>query len=402
MLRSVWLTRADAGDILHAKLNLNEMSKRILFFYLTKHSGHYAAAVAIEQAMQRQESSVKTLLMDSFSHTNPVLSKVTLKAYLAVLRTVPEVWEFLYDNPEFKTATKQIRELLNRGNSKKLQKVLLDFAPHAVVCTQGFACGVMASWKRSMAGTHLADLKLVAVLTDYVAHRYWGDPQVDLYIAPTDETAAALQSQGVDPSRIQTVGMPIQTSFNRPVDREKVIASLGLDPQLPKALIMGGSLGLGPIKTVIRKLDRLPQPFDMVVITGTNSDLRRELNRKKSKRRHKIKIMGFVNNINELMEISELIVTKPGGMTTTEALLKQLPMIIINPIPGQEAKNTDFLLAHNVAVKAESASQVRDYVAEFFRNPSRLQLMRQAAAPLGKPNAALEAAQAILRLIEPV
>lgn len=374
------------------------MAKKILFFYLTKYSGHYAAAVAVEEALRAHDPSIKTLLIDSFSHTNPVLSKVTLKAYLAVLRTVPEVWEFLYDNPEFKTATKQIRELLNRGNSKKLQKVLLDFAPDAVVCTQGFACGVMASWKRSMAGTPQANLKLIAVLTDYVAHRYWGDPQVDMYIAPSADTGLALEAQGVGADRIRTVGMPVHHAFNRPVNRDAVIQTLGLTPNLPKVLVMGGSLGLGPIKSVIRKLDRLPQPFDIVCITGSNNELKEALARKHDKRRHLIKVMGFVDNINELMEISEMIVTKPGGMTTTEALIKGLPMIIIKPIPGQEAKNTHFLLAHNVAVNAESTTEVADYVAEFFRNPGRLQSMRAAAAALGRPNAAHDAAREILRL----
>jgi processive 1,2-diacylglycerol beta-glucosyltransferase len=161
---------------------------------------------------------------------------------------------------------------------------------------------------------------------------------------------------------------------------------------------MGGSLGLGPIKSVIRKLDRLPQPFDIVCITGSNNELKEALARKHDKRRHLIKVMGFVDNINELMEISEMIVTKPGGMTTTEALIKGLPMIIIKPIPGQEAKNTHFLLAHNVAVNAESTTEVADYVAEFFRNPGRLQSMRAAAAALGRPNAAHDAAREILRL----
>jgi processive 1,2-diacylglycerol beta-glucosyltransferase len=375
------------------------MAKKILFFYLTKYSGHYAAAVAVEEGLRSLDNNIQTLLIDSFSHTNPVLSKVTLKAYLAVLRTVPEVWEFLYDNPEFKESTKKIRELLNRGNSKKLQKVLLDFAPDAVICTQGFACGVMASWKRSMAGTHLANIKLIAVLTDYVAHRYWGDPQVDLYIAPSPDTGQALQAQGVDPSRIRTPGMPVHHAFNRPVDRDTVIASLGLTPGLPKVLVMGGSLGLGPIKSVIRKLDRLPQPFDIVCITGSNDELKESLHRKTDKRRHLIKVMGFAENINELMEISEMIVTKPGGMTTTEALIKGLPMIIIKPIPGQEAKNTHFLLAHNVAVNAETTTQVANYVAEFFRNPSRLQEMRNASKALGRPNAAHDAAREILQLI---
>src|SRR5579862_5787482 len=125
------------------------MTRRILFLYLTKHSGHYSAAMAVENAMRRVDTHVESMLLDSFSHANPVLSKVTLKAYLAALKTAPEIWEWMYDNPEFKVRTAKIRELLNRGNSRKLQNVLDEFDPDAVVCTQAFACGVMASWKRA-------------------------------------------------------------------------------------------------------------------------------------------------------------------------------------------------------------------------------------------------------------
>ena len=372
------------------------MTQRILFFYLTKHSGHYAAAVAIDDAIHRIDGSVESMLMDSFSHANPVLSKVTLKAYLAVLKTAPEIWEFMYDNPEFKERTKKIRELLNRGNSKKLQNILAEFAPDVVVCTQAFACGVIASWKRS---TTRPTPKLVGVLTDFVAHRYWADPQVDLYIAPTEETGQQLITQGVVPERVKAFGIPTSRSFLKPVDKAAVIKSLGLKPDVPKVLVMGGSLGLGPMKSVLRKLNKLPQPFDIIVVTGKNEELKEDLARKGTKLRHQTRIFGFVENVHELMDIAEFIVTKPGGITTAEALVKQLPMIIINPIPGQEAKNTEFLLSQNVAVEAEDANDVMLFVDEFFRNPRKLWQMREAAIALGRPQASDHAAHEILNLI---
>ena len=371
------------------------MSRRILFLYLTKHSGHYAAAVAIDQALRRFEPGMESLMLDSFKHSNPVLSKMTLKAYLAMLKTAPEIWEFMYDNPEFKKRTKHIRELLNRGNSKKLQKVLSEFRPDTVVCTQAFACGVMASWKRAT-GNH--SLKLVGVLTDFVAHRYWADPQVDLYIAPTEEIKDGLESQGVATGRVCVAGIPINSRFLEPVDKTNVLASLGLKPDLPSILVMGGSLGLGPMKSVIRKLDKLPQPFHILAITGQNEKLQESLTRKGGKLRHPTKIFGFVDRIQEFMEIAEVIVTKPGGITTAEALVKRLPMVIINPIPGQEAKNSDFLLNQGVAVQAEDANDVMLYVDDFFRNPEKLRKMREAARQLGRPHAAAQAAEAILRV----
>ncbi len=372
------------------------MTRRILFLYLTKHSGHYSAAMAIETAMRRLDTHVETMLLDSFSHANPVLSKVTLKAYLAALKTAPEIWEWMYDNPGFKERTAKIRELLNRGNSRKLQRVLNEFDPDAIVCTQAFACGVMASWKRATG--HKTPV-LVGVLTDFVAHRYWADPNVDLYIAPSEDTRQKLVSQGVPPERVAAFGIPTNESFQKPVDKAAVIQNLGLKPDLPKILVMGGSLGLGPMKSVIRKLNKLPQPFDVIVVTGKNKELQEQLARKGPKLRHTTKIFGFVENVQELMEIAEIIITKPGGITTAEALVKKLPMIIINPIPGQEAKNTDYLLSQNVAVEAEDANDVMLFVDEFLRNPRKLWSMREAAAALGRPRSAENAAQEILKIL---
>src|SRR5882762_5975880 len=221
------------------------MTRRILYLYLTKHSGHYAAAVAIDEAARRLNGRVESMLLDSFSHANPVLSKVTLKAYLAALKTAPEIWEWMYDNPEFKVRTAKIRELLNRGNSRKLQNVLDEFDPDAVVCTQAFACGVMASWKRA---TGRKTPVLVGVLTDFVAHRYWADPDVDLYIAPSEDTRQNLVSQGVPPERVKAFGIPRSMGVHASPNKEAIIKSVGLRPDLPKILVMGGSLRVGPMK----------------------------------------------------------------------------------------------------------------------------------------------------------
>jgi len=368
---------------------------RILFLYLTKHSGHYAAAVALDEAVRRLAPSAQTRLLDSFQHANPLLSKVTLKAYLAILKAAPEIWEYMYDNPEFQARTRKIQELLHRGNSRKLESVLREFQPDVVVCTQAFSCGVLASWK---AANRRDRPKLVGVLTDFVAHRYWVHQQVDLYIVPNDATKATLMSHGVDASRIKVCGIPVRRCYTQSVRRDAVIERLGLRPDVPKILVMGGSLGLGPMKSVIRYLDKLPQPFDIIVVAGSNEQLKERLERKGRKLRHPTTILGFVDNVHELMEIAELIVTKPGGITTAEALVKQLPMIIIRPIPGQETKNTEFLLSHGVAVQAADVREVMRFVDGFLRNPAKLRQMRAAAQVLARPRAAEEAARSVLQL----
>jgi processive 1,2-diacylglycerol beta-glucosyltransferase len=314
-----------------------------------------------------------------------------------VLKVAPEIWESMYDNPDFQKRTKKIRDLLNRGNSRKMEKILREFRPDVVVCTQAFACGVLASWKQTK---NLQTPALVGVLTDYVAHRYWAHDKVNLYLAPDEEPRNTLVEQGVEPARVKVHGIPICQHYAALVDKAAVIKALGLRPDLPKVLLMGGSLGLGPMKAVVRHLDKLPQPFDLIAVAGKNKDLVKRLRRKGRRLRHRTAVLGFAENVHELMSVADMVVTKPGGITTAEALVKQLPMIIINPIPGQEQKNTAFLLAHGVAVQAERAPDVAHYVDEFLRNPVRLQRMRAAARALGKPHAAQAAAEEIVRLMQ--
>jgi processive 1,2-diacylglycerol beta-glucosyltransferase len=194
-------------------------------------------------------------------------------------------------------------------------------------------------------------------------------------------------------------GIPIAASFAQTGNKNAALKNLGLKADVPKIVVMGGSLGLGPIKSVIRKLDTLPQPFDMIVVTGKNKRLRYALLDRRRPRRHMTKVLGFVENMHELFELAEVLVTKPGGITTAEALSKHVPMIIINPIPGQEEKNAQFLLAHHAAVHAVKAGDVAQYADEFLRDPERLRRLRDGARALGRPQAAQDAARAILEVL---
>jgi processive 1,2-diacylglycerol beta-glucosyltransferase len=372
------------------------MTKRVLLFYLTRGSGHHAAAKAVVEAMKQVEPEVQTLSLDAFSYSNPVLSKVVLKTYLGVIRTTPELWDYLYDNPGVQQKLAKIRERFNRATSEKLQKIITDFRPDLIVCTQAFSCNVVANYKKDSG----ARVPLIGVLTDFVAHRYWGNEHTDRYIAPTEETAITLMAQGVPRERIRAFGIPISPAFAVEHDKSALVRKLGLSPGVPRLLIMGGSRALGPMKSIVNKLDKIPKPFEMIVITSFNRALHEKLEEKREKLRHPMHVLGFVNNMSEWMTVADLLITKPGGLTTSEALVKCLPMVICNPIPGQEIKNTKFLLANRVAVRADEPKEVAAEVKALLENPAQLAKMRQRAAELRRPNAALDTARDALRLIE--
>ena len=369
-------------------------AKKILLMYITENSGHHSASLAIESALKEILPSVQTLNINAFGYTNPILEKVISRTYSEVIKKRPEVWEYLYDNPKILKSAQGIRDAIHRFNSKKLKTLLKDFQPDAVVCTQAFPCGMVADYKRKLN----LRLPLTGVLTDHAPHSYWIFNDVDWYITPSDICKERFVKNGVSESRIKVFGIPIDLKFGMTLDKNRICGDIGLDPKIPTVLIMGGSQGLGPVEDIVNMLGGIAISFQLVVVCGINKRLKKILKKKITKHKKKLFILGHVENIDELMEVSIVVVTKPGGLTTSEALSKDLPMIIVRPIPGQEAKNTEFLLQQGVAVKAEDSEDIMALVKELLLNNTKLDQMRKKAAELKRPNAARDIARLVLNM----
>lgn len=371
------------------------MAKRILIFYLTKGTGHHAAALAVRHGLRQIDPSLEIAEYDSFSYGNPVLAKIVLKTYFGVLKTTPGLWEWMYDNPKFKERTSGIRERLNRRNAARLETLLNEFRPDLIVCTQGFSCGVMGDYKTRTG----ARFPLVGVITDFVAHRYWAHGQVNLYCVPTPQTRNALIAGGVSPEKVRVTGIPIKAIYKEQPNRAALSAHLGLRPDTTKVLIMGGSHGMGPMGTILKRMNKIRRPLELMIVTGINERLHHRLLKLQPRLEHPTHVYGFVKNIPDLMSVSDLLVTKPGGLTTSEALCKRLPMIICNPIPGQEVRNTDFLVESRVAVKAETVYDLPPIIEHLLSRTEKIAAMRARCEPLRRPDSAHDIAAAALQLL---
>lgn len=370
------------------------MGRKILLLYISEDSGHHCATIAIEKALKTLDAGVETLNINSFNYTNPILEKVINRTYMSVIRRKPELWDYLYDNPNVMKQTQKLRDMLHRFNTGKLKTLLEDFRPDGVICTQAFPCGLIADYKKTFG----VDIPLIGVLTDYAPHSYWIFDRVDKYIVPSPETGQKLIDNGVEPAKITALGIPIDAKFRQAVDKREVLKKLGLDQGVDTALIMGGTQGLGPIKELVISLDRSSLPLQMIIACGTNKRLFRWLRRRKRHFRKKTALFSFADNIDELMQASTIIITKPGGITTAEALAKGLPMLIINPLPGQEAMNTKILLKEGVAVKAENPADVVIVLEELLYNKAKLGQMSERARALAKPDSAVSIAKLMLEI----
>lgn len=370
------------------------MAKRILLLYISEDSGHHCASVAIENALHNLEPQIETLNINSFNYTNPILEKVINKTYMGVIKRTPDIWDYLYDNPQVLRSTQRLREMIHRFNTGKLKILLDDFRPDGVVCTQAFPCGMIADYKKSFN----LNVPLVGVLTDYAPHSYWIYDGVDRYVVPSEETGKKLADNGIDPKKILPFGIPIDPKFREGKDKEKVFKRLSLDNDVDCVLIMGGSQGLGSIRELVELLDRSYIDLQIIVAAGTNKRLYNWLVKKSRRSRKKILPFLHAADVDELMEISKVLVTKPGGITTAEALAKGMPMLIVNPLPGQEAMNTKFLLKEGVALKAENSQDAVTLLEEVLYNRSKLNQMSVKARSLAKSESSMNIARLILEL----
>jgi len=366
--------------------------------YISKVSGHRQATLAIQGSLRQLEPTAHIPCVNGFGYTYPRLEKVINRAYMGVVKRTPKVWDYLYDNPKVVKKSQGIKRFLHKTSHKKIAKLFERHRPDTVVATQAFPCGMVADFKRA----HNLDVRLIAVLTDYAPHSFWLNPGVDYYIVPHADAKDRFVKKGIDPDAIKVYGIPIRTKFSAQMDRLPIAESFGLDLTVPIVLVMGGGQGLGPIKDVVRSLISMNVPAQVIVLAGTNKKLLDWCAHQKLDPDKKLLGFSYIPNVDELMEIATLIITKPGGLTTSESLAKGLPMVIIDPLPGQEMRNTDFLLEHGIGIRIDGSRDVGEEVELLLRSPERLASMSHAAYENGKPHAALDIAKLITGQVEDV
>ena len=366
---------------------------RILICYLVRNSGHHAAARAIEAQIRKLNPLAETRCLDLLETTHPTWSSIVQYAYMSTIRRTPELWEALYDNFWFDLLTRYIRPLVQRGNSLKLRILMDAFQPDAIVCTQAHPFAVLSAYARRQG----KPIPIWGVITDFLPHRFWYVPPDEhiRYVVPTETAVQRLMILGAPADHIHTFGIPIQADIlaarRRTVSRDNG----------HRVLVMGGSRGLGARFATIRQLDRAAADFTIDVVTGTNRRLRKQLLAARHKFKHPIRIRGYVKDAMALMRRASLLIGKPGGLTSAEAMASGTPMLIIRPLPGQERGNTEMLVRHGAAIHLDRDRDLPAVVSSLLSNSSLLGMMADRARALGKPDAARDVATAVLANVPP-
>lgn len=365
--------------------------KKVLILSVSVGAGHMRTAEAMEKAARFLYPNVEVVILDTFRYASPFLEKVVLGTYMEILKMSPVIYGYLYRKAEHGQPLSgrgklEFNRILNILAAPRLVEYIKNYEPEIIVCTHPFPLGIVSYLKKK--GTFRGPL--FATITDFTIHSFWMFPEVDYYLVGSETLKTQCSEFGVNPDRVRTTGIPIDPNFKEHYDQCQLREQLGLDPVIPTILIMGGGLGMGPLAATVKALGKSRSACQLIVVAGSNNALREKLIRLAPDLACAVKIFGFVDNIHQLMAASDFMVGKAGGLTCAEAMAMGLPIFIVDPLPGQEERNTEFITAMGAGVRVEEkdlAGVVRAYLTE----PNRLEQMKQAATVLGKPKAAFDA-----------
>ncbi len=370
---------------------------KILVMHASVGAGHRRAALAVASALSLEEPGARVEVVDALELASPWFSRAYAQGYLQLVRRAPRLFGLIFDwtdrAPEGAAASERLRVELQRRGTRELSRFLERGRWDAVVHTHFLAPELTAASARS-GRFEAAEL---VVVTDYDAHRLWARNPYARYCA-AGRAAASLRRLGVPSAAVAETGIPIDPGFCERPSKEAARREWGLDGARPVAVLAGGGHGVGPLESVYRALLSVPTPIELVAVCGRSESSRLRLARVPVPARHRARAIGYTERMRELLSAADLLVTKPGGLTVSEALACGLPMILTGAIPGQEERNADFLTRRQAAVAAPHAAAAAAHAARLLAAPQELAAMSGFARALGRPGAAFEVARRALAL----
>ena len=371
-------------------------AQRVLILSASAGAGHVRAAQALEQAF-RQSGTVREIRhVDVLQHTSALFRRIYGQGYLDLVSHAPEVLGWLYDYLDRPWKHERLRLAFESLNARPFVKLLTASRPYWVVCTHFLPAEIVA-WLRAR---ERLETRQAVVVTDFDVHAMWLVRHVERYFVALEETRVHLERLGIPADRITVSGIPIDPVFAEPKEARAMRLQHGLDPDRTTVLVSAGGFGVGPVAHLVRSLQELRHPSQVVVICGRGADLRRRVRRLVAAvpagSPVAFRVVGYTRAMDEYMAAADLLVGKPGGLTTSEALAKGLPMVIVNPIPGQEEWNADHLLEAGAAIRCNNLPALAWKLDQLLDDPTRLTAMRANARRLARPQAAREITKSLL------
>ena len=362
--------------------------KNILIFYASYGGGHLNAAKSINEYIVNNYKDTNTELIDCMKYVNKTVEKLTTAAYREAAKKAPWVWGKIYNDSQ-KGPLAHLSTRSNKILAIKLLQLLREKKPDLIISTHPFSSQMCSYLKRKGKIT----AKIATVMTDFAPHDQWlvGSDFTDYYFVANDKMKDYLVSKNIPNKNVFVTGIPLSSRFLKNYDRKEILNNLGLENDKKNILFFGGGeFGLGKSRTfeIFEHFVKNYNEIQIIAIAGKNEKMKlkfKDIVQKNHAKKY-VKVLGFTNQIPELMSISDLVVTKPGGMTTTESLASNLPMIVINPIPGQEEENAEFLEEKGIAIWLKKDDNISEILDNLFNNPDKLLEMKNNTKLLAHPD----------------
>jgi processive 1,2-diacylglycerol beta-glucosyltransferase len=365
------------------------MTSHLLVLSVSAGAGHVRAAQSIEAAATNRRPPVRVTHLDLLALVPREFRTLYAEQYIKLVEKLPQLWSYLYarsDRPSRDTLIGRLKRAAEKLNTRKLDAEIARLAPDAILCTHFLPAELLSRQKAK--GRPLPPLWVQ--VTDFDVHALWVHPHVDHYCVGSEEVAFRLADRGVARERIHVTGIPVMPQFAAPLDRATCAHELGIEPGKFTVLMMAGGAGVGSLDELAARLLRLPGDLQIVALAGRNAELLDRLRALAATHPGRLHPLGFTTTVERVMAASDLVVTKPGGLSVSECLARRKPMLLVSPIPGQEERNADYLLEAGAAVKAVDAATLAFKLADLLAAPRRLAAMSEAAHRIGRPGAATE------------
>lgn len=348
---------------------------KVFILYASAGAGHKKAAQAVYNYLKSSRPDLELSFIDILDYSNPVFKFLASSGYIFLITNFPWVWYFLYRS-SCSLYKSGLRIFFEYVSCFRLLSLIRKENPDIIISTHFLSSTVVTVGKKQ----GWIESKLITIITDYCLHPFWIADGVDSYIVSSIDVKKELLKYGVEEGKIKIYGIPVDAKFYSTLSRETVAKKLGVGYSSFTVLIMTGAIGIGPIEEVVKALVGSTQ---MLVVCGNNRKLYTRLLKQNLRQ---VKVCPLVNNVDELMSVSDIVLTKAGGLTITESLIKNLPMVFFASIPGLETTNADVICKYGAAFKAKSAQRIKNLILLLKRNPSLYQEMLNKAIQLKKDN----------------
>lgn len=361
---------------------------KVLILYAKAGNGHFKAAEAIKEKLNEHYKDVEVIFEDGLEYSSRIANKIVVKGYANMTKLVPSMWGAIYakaDTTE-KTTLNEISKLIHKGLTVRLKKLLREIKPDVIVSTHPFVSKTCAYLKKKKK----TDAKIVTILTDYAVHNMWleDNEYYDKILVATEEMKDDCKKiYGVDERKISVTGIPTSLKFSGKYDRQKSLKEYGLEDKMTFLFFAGGGQGIGQSKEIFEELLETDGDFQIVAVSGKNEKQKQKFETMIEKSDKKVVVLGYTNDVPALMNMCDFVISKPGGLTSTECLVMNKPMLIINPIPGQEEQNAIYFTNNGTAIRAYDGEPLRHQINTLVKDKFRVNQLKEMCKRIARPNA---------------